>query len=232
MGHWARPAVAIGLLLGYASYLYLNLRETMEGEKEEPLMFNLVWAWFPLISRQPDREAYVQRREFVNGRQPRIRACAGQVAVALGLIVAGAYQFVHATREVTELIGFSPLVFSLIVAPIATELPEKFNSVIWIRQGKDTLSLGNITGAMVFQSTFPVTLGILLTDWHFQSLVTGDCALLSAGIALFSALIVLAAVGVGKTPTMAPWPLAAGLLWWLVFAGYVVATRIVGMGGV
>ncbi len=43
----------------------------------------------------------------------------------------------------------------LLVAPIATELPEKFNAVIWIRQGKDTLAMGNITGAMVFQASIP-----------------------------------------------------------------------------
>jgi cation:H+ antiporter len=109
---------------------------------------------------------------------------------------------------------------------VATELPEKFNSVIWIRQSKDTLSLGNITGAMVFQATFPVTLGILLTDWHFRSLETGDCAVLSAGIALFSGLLVLATVRLGKGGTMAPWALAIGLVWWLAFSGYVVATRM------
>ena len=38
---------------------------------------------------------------------------------------------------------------ALVIAPIATELPEKFNSLIWVRQGKDTLAMGNITGAMV-----------------------------------------------------------------------------------
>ena len=30
-------------------------------------------------------------------------------------------------------------------------------AVIWVRRGKDTLALGNMTGAMVFQSSFPVT---------------------------------------------------------------------------
>ena len=32
---------------------------------------------------------------------------------------------------------------------IATELPENVNSVLWIRRRKDTLAMGNITGAMV-----------------------------------------------------------------------------------
>ena len=227
VGHWLRWLVAGALLASYAYYLYLNLREKVEGGKEEPLVFNLVWACFPLVFRgRPDREGYLSRREFIDGQGPRLRAVSGQIAVALGLIVGGAYQFVHVTREITETIGFSPLVFTLIVAPIATELPEKFNSVIWVRQGKDTLSMGNITGAMVFQSTFPVTLGILLTDWHFGTMPMGDSALLSAGIALFSGIVVLATVKGGRAPTMSVWPLAAGIGWWLVFFCYVMVTRI------
>ena len=52
------------------------------------------------------------------------------------------------------------LLLALVIAPIATELPEKFNSVIWVRQGKDTLAMGNITGAMVFQSTIPTVVAL------------------------------------------------------------------------
>ncbi|MGZ5297509.1 MAG: sodium:calcium antiporter, partial [Actinomycetota bacterium] len=67
---------------------------------------------------------------------------------------------------------------------IATELPEKFNSVIWVRRRKDTLALGNMTGAMVFQSSFPVTIGLLLTPWKLQgpALVAAVIALLAGGV--------------------------------------------------
>ena len=106
---------------------------------------------------------------------------------------------------------------------IMESLDADINSVIWVRQGRDTLSMGNISGAMVFQSTFPVTLGMLLTPWHFRSMVAGDAALVSAAIALVSATVVLVAVKAGKGETVAPWPLAVGVLWWLVFVGYVVA---------
>ena len=67
---------------------------------------------------------------------------------------------------------------------MATELPEKFNSVIWIRARKDTLALGNITGAMVFQSTFPVSVGLLFTDWRLPFV-----ALFSGVLALFSGIV-------------------------------------------
>jgi cation:H+ antiporter len=37
-----------------------------------------------------------------------------------------------------------------------------------LRQGKDGLALGNITGAMVFQSCIPVTFGVAFTTWVLQ----------------------------------------------------------------
>jgi cation:H+ antiporter len=59
---------------------------------------------------------------------------------------------------------------ALVLAPLATDLPEKINSVIWVRDGKDTLALGNITGAIVFQTTVPVTFGVLFTRWELETL--------------------------------------------------------------
>jgi cation:H+ antiporter len=60
------------------------------------------------------------------------------------------------------------IVLSLILAPLATELPEKVNSFFWVREGKDSLALGNITGAMVFQSTIPIGIGLIFTDWELS----------------------------------------------------------------
>ncbi|MDP9329382.1 MAG: sodium:calcium antiporter [Actinomycetota bacterium] len=102
-----------------------------------------------------------------------------QVALALGVIVGGADLFVHSVGSIGTKFGVPPLAFSLLVAPLATELPEKFNSVIWVRRRKDTLAMGNMTGAMVFQASFPVTVGLLFTDWKLEG--TGAVA---AGVAL------------------------------------------------
>ena len=98
---------------------------------------------------------------------PRLRIIVGQVVVALGLIVLGAQVFVGAVEHLASLVGMDPRILALIIAPIATELPEQSNSVLWVRAGKDTLAIGNITGAMVFQSCLPTILGILFTDWTF-----------------------------------------------------------------
>ena len=88
-----------------------------------------------------------------------------QFFLGLGAIAGGAEYFVAGISKTATLYGIHPLVLSMIIAPIATELPEKFNSVIWVSQGKDRLALGNITGAMAFQSTMIPAMGLWLCDW-------------------------------------------------------------------
>jgi len=88
-----------------------------------------------------------------------------QLGIGLGLLVGGAKGFIHGIEHAAPLLGISALVLSLMIVPIATELPEKVNSILWIRKGKDTLAFGNITGAMVFQGTLLPAIGILLTPW-------------------------------------------------------------------
>ena len=91
-----------------------------------------------------------------------------QVFGALLGIIVGARFFVEEIEMVSSAVGISPMIMAFLIAPIATELPEKFNSVIWYLRGKDTLALGNITGAMVFQSSFPVSIGLLFTEWALE----------------------------------------------------------------
>jgi cation:H+ antiporter len=107
-----------------------------------------------------------------------------QVALSLVLLVVGSNFFVKYVQELSLTMGISPLILSLIITPIATELPEKMNSIIWIGKKKDTLAMGNITGAMVFQSCFPVVFGMIFTHWDLRGIT-----LVSASIALGSGLI-------------------------------------------
>jgi cation:H+ antiporter len=102
-----------------------------------------------------------------------------QLILGLLLIICGAHFFINYVGLLAGALNASPLLLSLIITPIATELPEKMNSVIWINRKKDTLALGNITGAMVFQSCFPVSFGMLFTDWDLRgpTLVSAVCAL-------------------------------------------------------
>lgn len=110
-----------------------------------------------------------------------------QVIIALGLIIIGAKFFVNEIEKLSILFGVPGFVLALIIAPAATELPEKFNSIIWISQGKDTLAIGNITGAMVFQSSLIPALGIILTPWNLniKAIISVVLALLSASLLLY-----------------------------------------------
>jgi cation:H+ antiporter len=88
-----------------------------------------------------------------------------QLLLGLALLLAGAKGFINGVETAAQLLGISALLLSLLIIPIATELPEKVNSILWIRKGKDTLAFGNITGAMVFQGTLLPAIGIMLTPW-------------------------------------------------------------------
>ena len=113
-----------------------------------------------------------------------------QVAFAVACIVIGAVVFVDAVDGIARSIGVSEVLLALVIAPIATELPEKLNSVIWIRQGKDTLAIGNITGAMVFQSAIPVSVALLFAPQAWSVASGNYTAFASAGIALLSTVLI------------------------------------------
>ena len=127
---------------------------------------------------------------------PDIRRVILQVVVALAAIVFGARLFVDELTKIADSLGVSPLIISLLLTPLATELPEKFNSASWMLRKKDTLALGNITGAMVFQSTFPVAIGLVFTDWRLGS--ENWHGLFAAGLALLSGTILYVRLRFGK----------------------------------
>ncbi|RIV28682.1 sodium:calcium antiporter [Alicyclobacillaceae bacterium I2511] len=110
-----------------------------------------------------------------------------QLLLSLLAIIAGAQLLSSGVSQVALSLGMPTFALSALLIPLATELPETLNSVVWIRQGKDALALGNVTGAMVFQSTLVPALGIWLTPWRLDlpALLTGS-ATLAAGSLLLS----------------------------------------------
>jgi cation:H+ antiporter len=143
-----RIAFAILLVAAYGGYAALSLRRGGRVQPEEelaPLKFD------------PTR-----------GDPPANWAIALQFLVGLAAILGGAHLFVEELLTLAEDLGVAPLVLALLLAPLATELPEKTNSMLWIRAGKDTLALGNVTGAMVFQATLPVAIGVAFTAWELD----------------------------------------------------------------
>lgn len=76
-----------------------------------------------------------------------------------------AHIFIDGIIGTSVMFAIPAFLLSVVLIPVATELPEKVNSILWIRRGKDTLALANITGAMVFQGLLLPVIGILLTPW-------------------------------------------------------------------
>jgi cation:H+ antiporter len=170
--------LVIVLLVGYGYYVRRHFQTPGEAELEEEAESEVKPLYVWSVIRRFKRSAAEWSKDVSTG------APFVQVGVALVLIIAGAEIFIKSVDHVADVFGISPLAFSLLVAPVATELPEKFNSVIWVRRRKDTLALGNMTGAMVFQSSFPVTIGLLLTPWHLEgpALVAAVLALVAGSI--------------------------------------------------
>jgi cation:H+ antiporter len=138
-----------------------------------------------------------------------------QILLALTAIIVGAELFVNSIEVVSKVLNVSTLALSIIITPIATELPEKFNSIIWISKSKDTLSLGNITGAMVFQSCIPVSIGILATSWKLDIIT-----LASAFLALSSSLITYIWIKIKRY--LNPVPLLCGGIFYILFICFLV----------
>ncbi len=205
-------ALAVALLIGYVFYVRRHFRGPGEKELEREAQSEIkpLYVW-GVVSR-------FLRDAVPWSRKSPMWPSFTQVMLALVLIVGGARLFVNAVDIIATRFGVPHLLFALLVAPVATELPEKFNSVIWVRRRKDTLALGNMTGAMVFQSSFPVTIGLLLTPWRLA-----DEALVAAVIALLAGTVLYLTVRVRGR--FSGWLL---LLQGVFYVGYIafVLTRI------
>jgi cation:H+ antiporter len=110
-------------------------------------------------------------------------AVATQTLAALAVIFVASQLFVKQLNAIGPMLGLSGAVTALLLSPVATELPEIMNAIIWVRQGKTHLALANISGAMMIQATVPSGLGLLFTTWRFD------------GALLWSGLITMAAIG-------------------------------------
>lgn len=95
-------------------------------------------------------------------------AVLAQTVLTLGVIFAASQLFVRQLEWAGPALGLPAVVVALLLSPIATELPEVLNAVIWVRQGKSQLALANISGAMMIQATVPSGIGILFTPWNFD----------------------------------------------------------------
>ncbi|HVJ47734.1 sodium:calcium antiporter [Desulfitobacterium sp.] len=142
-----KPLMAFLFLAAYGFYFFTEMKETADNHKEilEPLKFR------------------------PRTKTPETRWVLGQTLISLALIAVGSQIFVKNLDYLSLAIGIAPHIVALFLSPIATELPEILNAIIWVRQGKERLALANISGSMMIQATIPSALGILFTPWLFDT---------------------------------------------------------------
>lgn len=156
-----KPWLGWLFLAAYAAYTWaevLHEGDAPEGELE-PLKFqrraeNPGWLWVTL-----------------------------QTLLALGVIFWASHVFVGQLDVVGPWLGIPSTVVALFLSPIATELPETMNAVIWIRQGKHRLALSNISGSMMIQATVPTALGLFFTPWLFDGALAVAALVTAAAVA-------------------------------------------------
>lgn len=159
-----KPWLGVLFLAAYAIYVWREIQESdtaPEEEEIEPLKIQ------PSVT------------------EPSLKWAALQAVLSLIVIGIASHIFVGQLEAIGTALQWSPHLVALLLSPVATELPEMMNTLIWIRQGKERLALANISGAMMIQATIPSALGIFFTPWLF------DGPLMAAGVITALAIIFL-----------------------------------------
>lgn len=142
-----KPWLGVLFLAAYGTYVWRELHGTrMPPEEEAPA---------PLKIRPADAV-------------PPLGWTVAQTLLAVLVVALASHVFVGQLETIGNALDWSPQLVALILSPVATELPEIVNALIWVRQGKERLALANISGAMMIQATIPSALGIFFTPWLFD----------------------------------------------------------------
>jgi cation:H+ antiporter len=156
-----KPWLGIAFLAAYAFYFWQEMRNEEEEEHHE----------LEALKLRP------------RAADPALAWAIAQTLAALAVIFGASQVFVDQLGRIGPWLGIPPTVVALLLSPLATELPEAMNAIIWVRQGKQKLALANISGAMMIQATVPSALGLFFTPWLFD-----QALLLSGAITLLSIL--------------------------------------------
>jgi cation:H+ antiporter len=191
-----KPWLGVLFLAAYAAYFWKEMRGGEAGEEPdcEPLKLT------------PRRET------------PATWAAVTQTVAALVVIFFASHLFVKQLDVLGPALGMKPQLLALLLSPIATELPETLNAIIWVRQGKYRLALANISGAMMIQATVPTAFGLFFTPWLLdRSLLVGAAVTAMAIVAMFIAF---------RRGVISRGILAAMAGFYLLFAAIVVAFHL------
>lgn len=187
-----KPWLGVLFLLAYALYVWRELKSDDTAPEEEVL---------EPLKLQP------------RAANPSLWWVSVQTVLALVVIAMASHTFVKQIEAIGVALQLSPHLVALVLSPVATELPETMNALIWVRQGKERLALANISGAMMIQATIPSSLALFATPWLF------DAPLMVAGVLTGVAIVYLWWL-FRRGRVDARWLVPVGLLYG-VFAAYI-----------
>ncbi|MDQ2817960.1 MAG: hypothetical protein M3T49_07100 [Candidatus Eremiobacteraeota bacterium] len=165
--HAAHVIASVGVIGAYIAYLCYHFRSGLVESEDRPPGLRLT----PRASK------------------PAPAMIALQLALALAVTIAASRWFISSVTSASSAIGLPPFVVSVILTPIAAEMPEAVNVLIWMRRGLDELAFGNVLGAMMFQTSIASAVAMLYTPW-----VLGRDAYAAASATLAAAIVVLMSV--------------------------------------
>lgn len=193
-----KPWLGLAFLAAYALYFWQEMRRDESGEEEEEL------------------EPLILARKAVG--EPPLALSLIQTLAALVVIFLASRLFVGQLDTLGPALGIKPQLLALLLSPIATELPETMNAIIWVRQGKHRLALANISGAMMIQATVPTAFGIFFTPWLLdRSLI------LAGGITAVAVAVMFVSFRRG---VISRGFLASMALFYALFAGLLLALHL------
>jgi cation:H+ antiporter len=193
-----KPWLGIGFLAAYAVYFWTEIGRDESGEVEEEL------------------EPLIIARKCIG--PPPLLLSALQTGLALVVIFAASRLFVGQLDSLGPVIGIQPQLLALLLSPIATELPETMNAIIWVRQGKHRLALANISGSMMIQATVPTAFGLFFTPWLLNRSLILAGAITALAVAVMQISLRRGVVSRGLLASMA--------LFYVLFGGLLIAQRM------
>jgi cation:H+ antiporter len=132
-----------------------------------------------------------------------------QTGLSLIVVFMSSKLFVHQLEVLSPQLGIPGQLVALLLSPVATELPEIMNAIIWVRQGKQNLALANVSGSMMIQATIPSALGMFFTPWILNSSsVWAALITMSSIVGLYCLL---------RKSQLTPKKLASFSVWYIVF---------------
>jgi cation:H+ antiporter len=193
-----KPWLGLVFLAVYAVYTWKEL-----GRDEERTQFEGDLEPLKLRPRDPN---------------PAVAWAAIQTLAALVVIFAASHLFVGQIESVGPWLGLDAQLTALLFSPLATELPEIMNAVIWVKQGKERLALANISGAMMIQATVPTAFGLFFTPWRLETPL-----LIAAGV---TALAIIFLQWTFRSRHVNSWRLAQVGWLYVVFAGLLIISWV------